>query len=128
MHRQSLLLSLLVGAIVIIVLVGVGVWVGANQQQSSSVDWDAVGQAMGKELENKGEGVYGAEFPRSDLTVTSEGVTLDPGMELGAEANFKDMGGGNALMIGEATLTEDELQPVIDKLLCVTKNDRRGRP
>lgn len=38
--------------------------------------------AMGKELENKGEGVYGVEFPRSDLAVTSEGVTLDPGMEL----------------------------------------------
>jgi hypothetical protein len=48
--------------------------------------------------------------------VTSEGVTLDPDMELGAEANFKDTGGGNALMIGEATITEDELQPVVDKL------------
>src|SRR5918912_2567829 len=71
---------------------------------------------MGKELEDKGEGVHGVEFPRSDLTVTSEGVTLDPGMELGAEANFKDTGDGKALMIGEATLTEDELQPVIDKL------------
>lgn len=116
MNRESLLLRLLVGGIVVIVLVGVGVWVGAKQQQSSSVDWDAVGQAMGKELENKGEGVYGVEFPRSDLTVTSEGVTLDPGMELGAEANFKDVGGGKALMIGEATLTENELQPVIDKL------------
>jgi hypothetical protein len=90
---------------------------GENSQQSAaSVDWDAVGQTMGKELEDKGEGVQGVEFPRSDLTVTSEGVTLDPGMELAAEANFKDTGDGKALMIGEATLTEDELQPVIDKL------------
>jgi hypothetical protein len=116
MNRHRLLLRVLAGAIVIIVLVGVGVWVGVRQQQGSSVDWDAVGQAMGKELENKGEGVYGVEFPRSDLTVTSEGVTLDPGMELGAEANFKDTGDGRALIIGEVTLTEDELQPVIDKL------------
>jgi Domain of Unknown Function (DUF1259) len=46
-----------------------------------------------------------------------EGVTLDPGMELTAEANFKDTGDGRALMIGEViTLTEDELEPVIDKL------------
>jgi hypothetical protein len=116
MNRHRLLLRVLAGAIVIIVLVGVGVWVGVRQQQGSSVVWDAVGQAMGKELENKGEGVYGVEFPRSDLTVTSEGVTLDPGMELGAEANFKDTGDGRALIIGEVTLTEDELQPVIDKL------------
>jgi hypothetical protein len=89
---------------------------GGQGQGQGSIDWDAVGQAMGKELENKGEDVYGAEFPRSDLTVTSEGVTLDPGMELGAEANFKDTGDSKALMIGEATLTEDELEPVIDKL------------
>jgi Domain of Unknown Function (DUF1259) len=115
-NRQSLLLRLGAGAVVIIVLVGVGVWVGARQQQSSSVDWDAVGQALGKDLENKGEGVQGAELRRSDLTVTSEGVTLDPGMELAAEANFKDTGDGKALMIGEATITEDELEPVIDKL------------
>jgi Domain of Unknown Function (DUF1259) len=53
---------------------------------------------------------------RSDLAVTSEGVTLDPGMELTAEANFKDTGDGRALMIGEVTLTEDELEPMIDKL------------
>lgn len=116
MNRQSLLPRLLAGASLIIVLVGVGLWVGTAQQKSSSVDWDEVGRAMGKGLENKGEGVYGAEFHRSDLTVTSEGVTLDPDMELGAEANFKETAGGNTLMIGEATVTEDELQPVIDKL------------
>src|SRR5215207_10437003 len=37
-------------------------------------------------------------------------------MELGAEANFKDVGSGKALAIGEMPLTEDELQPMIDKL------------
>jgi len=90
---------------------------GGNTEQSAApVDWGAVGQAMGKELEDKGEGVNGVEFPRSDLTVSSKGVTLDPGMELGAEANFKDAGSGKALAIGEMPLTEDELQPMIDKL------------
>jgi Domain of Unknown Function (DUF1259) len=89
---------------------------GNTEQSAASVDWDAVGQAMGKELEDKGEGVHGVEFPRSDLTVSSEGVTLDPGMELAAEANFKDTDDGKALVLGEMTLTEEELQPVIDKL------------
>jgi hypothetical protein len=89
---------------------------GNSQQSTASVDWDAVRQTMGKELENKGEGVYGVEFPRSDLRVSSEGVKLDPGMELAAEANFKDMEDGKALALDEITLTEEELQPVIDKL------------
>jgi len=90
---------------------------GENSQQTTdSVDWDAVGQAMGKELEEKGEGIHGVEFPRSDLTVTSEGVALDPGMELATEANFKDTDDGKALALGELTLTEEELQPVIDRL------------
>jgi hypothetical protein len=120
--RQPLLLYLSI-AIALIGVVGLSACGGQeqaqgqnSQQSSASVDWDEVGQAMGKELEEKGEGVYGVEFPRSDLTVTSEGVTLDPGMELATEANFKDTGDGKVLMIGEATLTEDELESVIDKL------------
>jgi hypothetical protein len=121
-NRQPLI-RYLSAAIIVIVVVALSACSGQEQaqdgnteQSAASVDWDAVGQAMGKELEDKGEGVHGVEFPRSDLTVSSESVTLDPGMELGAEANFKDTGGSKALMIGEATLTEDELQSVIDKL------------
>ena len=117
MSRQGYLFvrGCLTAATIVLVLVASSACAGQGQGQGS-IDWDAVGQAMGKELENKGEGVYGVEFPRSDLTVTSEGVMLDPGMELGAEANFKDTGNGKALTIGEVTLTDAELEPVIDKL------------
>ena len=54
----------------------------------SSIDWNAVGQAMGSPLKTEEGDVHTAEFLRSDLQVLNAGVTESPGMELGAEAMF----------------------------------------
>jgi hypothetical protein len=46
----------------------------AGSQEEASFDWEAVGQAIGKEGEQMNGGVYRVNMPRSDLSVTSQGV------------------------------------------------------
>lgn len=86
---------------------------GSESERSATIDWEAVGQAIGKELEPAEGGIHEVEFLRTDLNVTAEGVPLEPGMEIAMEAMFMPVGDGRAMMAGELTLTEDELQPAI---------------
>lgn len=88
----------------------------AAQQTATSVDWDAVGQAIGKEGEVMDGGVYRVSFPRSDLDVTSEGVKIEPSLSLGSYAAFVPMQNGEAMVMGDLVLTEDELNPMISRL------------
>jgi hypothetical protein len=82
----------------------------------TSIDWTAVGQAMGSPLTTEEGDVHTAEFVRSDLHVVNAGVAESPGMELGAEAMFHQAPSGTALMIGEVTLTDQELNKVLARL------------
>jgi hypothetical protein len=82
----------------------------------SSIDWNAVGRAMGSPLKTEEGDVHIAEFLRSDLQVVNAGVTENPGMELGAEAMFHQTPVGTAVMIGEATVTDQELNKVLARL------------
>jgi Domain of Unknown Function (DUF1259) len=91
----------------------------ASQEQtttSSSTDWDAVGQAMGKDGKLMKGDVYRIDLPRSDLSVTSQGVQIKPALSLGSYTAFKDMGNGDAMVMGDLVLTEDEYNKVISAL------------
>jgi hypothetical protein len=54
-------------------------------------------------------------FPRSDLQVTANGVQLKPALALGGWIAFKRIG-GDATMMGDLVLTEDEVGPVMRAL------------
>jgi hypothetical protein len=56
-------------------------------------------------------------FPRSDLHVTVDGVTLLPALALGGWLAFKPDGDG-AMVMGDLVLTEGEINPVMSKLLA----------
>ncbi|MGH3846809.1 MAG: DUF1259 domain-containing protein [Pseudonocardiaceae bacterium] len=84
--------------------------------RGSPVDWGAVGRAMGSPLKTEDGEVHTAEFLRSDLHVVNAGVTENPGMELGAEAMFHQTTPGAAVLIGEATVTGQELNNVLTRL------------
>jgi hypothetical protein len=56
-------------------------------------------------------------FPRSDLHVTVDGVTLLPALALGGWLAFKPDGDG-AMVMGDLVLTEDEINPVMSKILA----------
>ncbi len=88
----------------------------AGSQEEASFDWEAVGQAIGKEGEQMEGGVYRVNMPRSDLSVTSQDVDIKPGLALGSYAAFKETGDNEALLMGDLVLTEDEYDEVISQL------------
>lgn len=83
---------------------------------SEEMDWGAVAEAIGKEGEVMDGGVYRVSFPRGDLSVTSQGVEIAPALSLGSYAAFVPMGNGEAMVMGDLVLAEDELNPVVSSL------------
>lgn len=100
---------------------GVGSRVGEHESAAHSRGFArgrpaAVAPALGTDLKIEDDNVRAAEFSRTDLDVTNDGIQLVSGMELGSEAMFTPTGGKDALVCGEFTLTEAELNPVIAPL------------
>ena len=89
---------------------------GGTTSEEFSVDWEAVGQAIGKEGEQMDGGVYRVNMPRSNLSVTSQDVDIKPGLALGSYVAFKETGENEALVMGDLVLTEDEYDEVISQL------------
>lgn len=78
-------------------------------------DWNQVAQALGKSGSVQAGGVYRVGFPRADLNVTLDRVTLRPGFALGGWVAFQPMG-TDAMVMGDLVLTQDEVNPVMRKL------------
>jgi len=55
-------------------------------------------------------------FPRTDLTVTLDGVTIKPALALGGWIALKPAHGG-AMAMGDVVLLETEINPVMTKLI-----------
>ncbi|MEO8036040.1 MAG: DUF1259 domain-containing protein [Acidobacteriota bacterium] len=79
-------------------------------------DWKDVEQAIGRAGTLLPGDVYKVGFPRTDLTVIADGVTIKPALALGSWAAFKELGGGHAMTMGDLVLLEPEITPVIDAL------------
>src|SRR6476646_10217058 len=89
--------------------------VGASSAQD---DWQQqVAQALGKAGAVSGGGVYRVGLPRTDIKATLDGIELKPGFALGSWLAFEKMG-GDAKVMGDLVLTEDEVNPVMAKLLA----------
>ena len=58
----------------------------------ASIDWAQVDRAMGKAGQMQPGDVYKYSFPRSDLSVTVDGVTLKPALALGGWVAFRQPG------------------------------------
>ena len=80
--------------------------IGANAQQ---IDWSKVDTALGKTAAVAGE-VHRYGFPRSDLQVTVDGVTIRPSLALGGWAAFIPVG-------AEAMVAHRAATPVLHALL-----------
>jgi Domain of Unknown Function (DUF1259) len=60
--------------------------------------------------------VHRYPFPRTDLNVTLDGVTIKPSLALGGWVAFKPMG-SEAMVMGDLVLLETEIEPVMAKLI-----------
>ncbi len=84
----------------------------ANAQD---IDWKKVDEALGRTAAVSAD-VHRYGFPRTDLQVTLDGVTIRPVLALGGWAAFKPMHGG-AMVMGDLVLLETEINPVMAKLI-----------
>jgi hypothetical protein len=82
---------------------------------AADIDWQKVDDALGRKPAVSGD-VHRYGFPRSDLTVTLDGVTIKPALALGGWVAFKPMH-GEAMVMGDLVLLETEINPVMLKLI-----------
>ena len=94
----------------------VSVAIAQAQVTSASDDWTAVTTAIGRAGALQPDGVMKYSFPRNDMSVSLDGVTLKPALALGSWVAFKRLGSGNAMAMGDIVLTEAEVSQVISTL------------
>ena len=83
---------------------------------AQEIDWKKVDEALGRSPAAVAGDVHRYGFPRTDLNVTLDGVTIRPALALGGWAAFKPAHGGTMVM-GDLVLLETEITPVMTKLI-----------
>jgi hypothetical protein len=92
----------------------ISVLAASDQQQKTN--WKSVEKEIGISGKEQPDGVFKFSLPRSDLKVTIKGVPIKPAFALGSWLAFKKMD-SEAVVMGDLVLTEDEVNPVMAKLL-----------
>ncbi|MFE2570873.1 DUF1259 domain-containing protein [Streptomyces mirabilis] len=78
-------------------------------------DWADVGKALGRPGDMK-RFMYHTGLPRRDLTVFSRGIRINPALALGSHVAFVRYADHSTLLMGDAVVTECELQHFSDVL------------
>jgi biotin operon repressor len=87
----------------------------AGPAAADEIDWKKVDEVLGRTATVSAD-VHRYGFPRSDLHVTLDGVTIRPALALGGWVAFKPVHDG-AMIMGDLVLLETEINPVMGKLL-----------
>ena len=87
----------------------------ATPAGAQEINWKQVDDVLGRTAAVSGD-VHRYGFPRTDLTVTLDGVTIRPALALGGWVAFKPAHGG-AMVMGDLVLLETEISPVMEKLI-----------
>src|SRR5215831_5613649 len=95
----------------LISFLAVGTVIVSTLANAQEVDWQKIDDALGRKPAVSGD-VHRYGFPRTDLSVTLDGVTIKPALALGGWAAFKPAHGG-AMMMGDLVLLESEITPVM---------------
>src|SRR5215469_12268893 len=83
---------------------------------AQDVDWQKVDATLGRKPAVTAD-VHRYGFPRSDLSVTVDGVAIKTGFALGGWVAFKPAHGG-VMAMGDLVLLESEVNPVMAKLIA----------
>src|SRR5215469_15814403 len=98
----------------LLVIVG-AVCASTSMAGAQVIDWQKVDDAFGRKAAVSGDAHrYG--FPRTDLSVTLDGVAIRPALALGGWVAFKPMG-GEVMVMGDLVLLETEINLVMTKLI-----------
>ena len=99
------------------VLLAVSLSVTLAAPALAAPDWSKVDQALGRPGLMQAGGVHRYGFPRSDLKATLDGVAIKPALALSSWAAFEPIG-DDAMVMGDLVLTQDEVNPVMSRLLA----------
>jgi hypothetical protein len=86
---------------------------GAKAQE---IDWQKVDAAFGRKPATVAGDVHRYGFPRTDLNVTLDGITIKPALALGGWIALKPAHDG-AMAMGDIVLLDTEINPVMAKLI-----------
>jgi len=96
-------------------LLGGAIVASAASASAQEIDWQKVDAAFGRKPAVVAGDVHRYGFPRTDLTVTLDDVTIRPALALGGWIAFMPAHGG-AMAMGDLVLLETEINPVMSKL------------
>jgi uncharacterized protein DUF1259 len=97
-----------------LVIIG-AICASTSMARAQAIDWQKVDDALGRKPAAVAGDAHRYGFPRTDLNVALDGVTIKPALALGGWVAFKPMQGG-AMVMGDLVLLETELNPVMTKL------------
>jgi hypothetical protein len=98
-------------------LVTVGaICASTSMASAQAIDWQKIDDAFGRKPATVVGDAHRYGFPRTDLNVTLDGVTIKPALALGGWVAFKPMH-GDAMVMGDLVLLENEINPVVTKLI-----------
>ncbi|TCM23973.1 uncharacterized protein DUF1259 [Novosphingobium sp. ST904] len=89
----------------------------ATPPEANRDRWALVDKSLGRAGTTQPDGVRRYGFPRSDLNVQLDGVTIKPALALGSWAAFHPMG-DQVMIMGDLVLTHEEVNPVMSRLLA----------
>src|SRR5215216_3551540 len=98
-RRTTMRALLLLLSVPVVAIVGVS--------HAEDTDWKKVDATLGRNA-TVSDDVHRYGFPRSDLEVTVDGVTIKPTLALGGWTAFKPAHGG-AMVMGDLVLLESEI-------------------
>lgn len=104
--------------LVSLVLITLASWSQSSKSTKATAlaDWKEVDAAMGRPGQDQPDGTHKYALPRKDLNVTVNGVQVKAGLALGSWVAFKAGAHGDAMVMGDLALAEDELAPVMAEL------------
>ena len=88
-----------------------------TSQAGAATNWTSVDKVMGRAGAVQAGDVHRYSFPRSDLAVTLDRIAIKPALALGSWLAFHDMG-ERAEVMGDLVLTQEEVNPVLSRLLA----------
>lgn len=102
--------------LLLIVAVGTSGPSHAQTPPAKQDKWKLVDEGLGRGGATQPDGVRRYSFPRSDLKVQLDGVSIKPALALGSWLAFQPMG-DHAMVMGDLVLTHEEVNPVMTQLL-----------
>lgn len=98
-------------------VLGLGMFLNPFPVFSATLDAEKIGNIIGVKATTTADGVVRVGWPRKDVSVTVDGVSMQPFMGLGTWAAIQPVADG-AVLMGDTVVFEDEVNPAIDAVLA----------